>query len=68
MARNLTKKRIEKYLINPNKCPFCGSTLLVVTDTDFINDTVIDRLITCDGCSETFIEKYKLETIYNKEN
>lgn len=57
MSVKLTKEHLDKYLDNPEECPFCGSDNLKAKGASFI-DTICSRDITCNNCYEDFREEF----------
>lgn len=57
------KKEIEqRYLDNPNICPFCGSSDITADHPDF-NDNVAWRDVECRKCKRVWTEEFKLTGI-----
>lgn len=66
MAKKITKKIQEKYLDNPNCCPFCGS--VDITGDHFeAEDSSAWRKVECNDCGEQWREVFELKFIENDE-
>lgn len=57
MSQKLTKQHLDKYLKNPEACPFCDSDNLKAGSASFI-ESICSRDITCLSCKEEFIEEF----------
>ena len=57
MSVKLTKQHLDKYLKNPEACPFCDSDNLKAGSASFI-ESICSRDITCLSCKEEFIEEF----------
>lgn len=55
--RKLTKKQVENYIKNPDKCPLCKG--LIVVEDDF-DEQGGNREVTCSQCDTRFYEIYTL--------
>lgn len=49
----------QKYLGNPNECPFCGSSEITGDDPEWEFDTAT-RKIECYHCGKKWVEKFKM--------
>lgn len=67
MAKKLTKKRIRRFLRNPNRCPVCRSrdlsTLPGSYDASAGDASIMTAKVECEECSATWTELYRLFTI-----
>lgn len=65
----ITKKIIEKYLKDPNSCPFCENKDgkgLNADNSDITPDVMhLWRNITCNDCSRQWTEEFQLTLIDN---
>lgn len=60
-------KMREKYLKNPNVCPFCGSTNITAEHADF-DDDYASRPVACEDCNKEWVEEFTLTyVIFNDE-
>jgi formate dehydrogenase maturation protein FdhE len=64
--RNFDKLR-DKYLKNPNVCPFCGSDNISADHADFAWNSGI-RPVACEDCNKEWVEEFTLTSvIFNDE-
>lgn len=63
--KTLTKKDVEKYLKNPGRCPYCGSTHIGVTDQIEADGSVGTQEVVCNtaGCERSWLDVYTLTGI-----
>ena len=61
----ITKEQQEKYLINPDKCPFCGHINIMAIEFDFAGSNEAHRTIECQNCPEVWREVFELSYIEN---
>lgn len=62
----LTKKQIEGYLEEPDKCPVCQSGNLTGDEGEWTSDFVW-RFIKCNNCNHRWTEEFKLLKIMDLE-
>ncbi len=57
----------EKYLANPDQCPYCASTNTDITDYDLderpLQKDMYERLIECGECHNEWKETIKIEVV-----
>lgn len=65
----MTKEQAAKYLADPTRCPFCGSEAVAV-EAMHDGDTNAHQNFRgrCDECLETWVEVYKLESVFREED
>lgn len=63
---DITEKQQERYLEDPNTCPFCNGRELSAGDTDF-SDADAWRNIECTSCGRKWLECFQLWSIENLE-
>jgi formate dehydrogenase maturation protein FdhE len=55
------------YLLNPNVCPFCGSTNITAEHAEFDWNTG-SRPVACESCDKEWVEEFTLTSvIFNDE-
>lgn len=58
---NATKLE-KKYLENPNRFPFCGSTDITADHGEFNHDLGF-RNVECNGCNREWTEEFKMSGV-----
>ena len=62
----MTKEEKNKYLKNPDKCPYCDSDDISGEDGNFESDKAT-RIVNCNegGCKQRWIEIFSLKKVYS---
>lgn len=63
----MTKKQKEAYLKNPEKCPYCGSTV-ISADPMEVDEKHAWREVECSNCQETWNDVYTLTDVEDVED
>ncbi|OPZ91787.1 MAG: hypothetical protein BWY74_01849 [Firmicutes bacterium ADurb.Bin419] len=56
----MTEDIKNKYMRNPDKCPYCGGELSVIENYEAINNYEGLRETACSSCFKRFSETHKL--------
>ncbi len=67
MSIKLTKQHLDKYLANPDICPFCSSEELKAGGSSFV-ESICSRDIECTSCKETFTEEFVMVGISQNDD
>jgi hypothetical protein len=60
---SFTKEQKEKYLANPDQCPFCKSESLRWEFQEFVGLNEAKVQVICKDCNKSFFEYYILQDI-----
>lgn len=58
----LTKEQIERYMKNPNLCPFCQSTQIAGEQLE-VNDGSAFQPVSCLSCGKDWEDNYTLTSV-----
>lgn len=53
---------LKKYLKNPDKCPYCGSTDITKGDTDFSYINAWETVV-CNECGKEWVEEFTITDV-----
>jgi len=62
-VENIDKTQLEKYLENPDHCPFCGSDAIEGNGIEIIFDKEAIQEMSCIECEASWNDVYKLSHI-----
>ena len=62
LLKTIAKEKLEKYLENPDHCPFCGSDSIEGNGIEIIFRGAVQE-ISCIECSSSWLDNYKLSYI-----